>query len=241
MRAHDWFIEHRPDFVARSLDPGDDALFRDHLARCAECRDAVASLETDLAWLPLAAGPVAPRPGFVQRVVREVAHPPAHPARWLWPAALAASLLLAFGIWRTGRGRIDALEGELTAVRQSLAATRDTLEGALRADRVLQATIVRGGRQGGMLILADETTHRWKVVVHGIPAAPANQRYTFWFITDDGMVHGAEVICDERNPAVLMLDMPPGAKVIKGGSLTIEPMNGDVRTPRGAELAHLEL
>jgi len=248
MRAHDWFIEHRPDFVAGALEPGDEALFRDHLARCADCRAAAETLTADLAWLPLAAAPVAPRPGFAQRVVREVAHPQPRRRPWIWPLATAASLLLALAVWRADAARIAALEEELAASAAALAAseatlvaTRDTLQVAFGADRVLQASIELGGMRGGLLILADETTHRWKVVVHGIPAAPADQRYTFWFITGDGMVHGAEVICDERNPAVLMLDMPAGAQLIKGGALTIEPRAGDLSVPRGTELAHLEM
>jgi hypothetical protein len=55
------------------------------------------------------------------------------------------------------------------------------------------------------------------------------------------MVRGAEVQCDERTPGFVTLDMPPGAKLIKGGALTMEPMDGDPRVPRGKELAHLEL
>jgi hypothetical protein len=35
--------------------------------------------------------------------------------------------------------------------------------------------------------------------------------------------------------------MPPGARLIRGGSLTVEPMDGDASLPRGPELAHLEL
>jgi hypothetical protein len=241
MRAHDWFTEHLPDYVTRALEPGDEALFRDHLRRCPDCREAVAGLERELAWLTMGVTPVPPRPGFSRRVVEAVTHPQPRRNSWLWPSLAAASLLLALGIGWSGRARIATLESLLEQHGVVLAATRDSLSVALKADRVLQATIELEGKRGGMLILADEATHRWKVVVHGIPGAKQGERYTFWFITGDGMVHGAEVICDEKNPAVLLLDMPPGAQLIKGGALTVELRNGDPTVPQGRELAHLEL
>ena len=241
MKAHDWFVEHLPDYVSRTLEPGDEALFQDHLKRCAECREAVARIESDLAWLPMAVTPVSPRPGFTRRVVDRIMHPPRRRATWLWPALTAASLLLALGVWRNGQVRIGELEAVVGQQATALTAARDSLSVALGPDRVLQATIEVEGRRGGILILADETTHRWKVVVYGIPRAKQTERYTFWFITGDGMVHGAEIDLDENTPAVLLLDMPPGATVIRGGALTIELRGADPSIPAGRELAHLEL
>ncbi|HEX9894752.1 MAG TPA: zf-HC2 domain-containing protein [Gemmatimonadales bacterium] len=241
MRAHDWFTEHLPDYVSRALEPGDEALFRDHLNRCADCREAVARLKSDLSWLPMGVTPVPPRPGFSRRVVDAVTHPPRKRIIWAWPALTAASFLVAVGVWRNGRARITELEALIDQRTVALAAARDTLSVALGPDRVVQATIELEGRHGGMLILADEASHRWKVIVHGIPRAKQGERYTFWFITGDGMVHGAEVDCDENTPAVLLLDMPPGAPIIRGGALTIELKDADPSIPRGRELAHLEL
>lgn len=249
MRAHDWFIEHRLDLVARALEPEDEALFRDHLARCDECAREIERAGAELRWLPMAAGPVAPRPGFARRVLDEVVGPrPAAWRRWLWPLATAASLAGAtvLGIEAARRGaELTALRAERDSIvaqhGAELAAVRDTLSVVQRAERILQASIIMDGRRGGMLIFADETTHRWKVVVHGIPRAPKGERYTFWFITGDGMVRGAEVECDETTPGVVTLNMPPGARLIRGGSLTMEPVGGDPAVPRGKELAHLEL
>ncbi|HEX9565355.1 MAG TPA: anti-sigma factor [Gemmatimonadaceae bacterium] len=248
MKAHDWFIEHRLDFVARALDPGDEDLFRDHMARCEECAAAVASAATDLRWLPMAAAPVTPRPGFSRRVMDEVVGPRKTVwSRWSWPLAAAAGIaaVLLGGLTFRQATQLAALRAERDSIvsvhRTELAAARDTLSLLQNAERVLTASIDMDGRRGGMLIFADETTHRWKVVVHGIPRAKDGMRYTFWFITGDGMVRGAVVECDETRPGVVMLDMPPGATLIRGGALTEEPMDGDPQVPRGKELAHLEL
>jgi hypothetical protein len=241
MTTHDWFAEHRAEYVARALPAREEALFRDHLGRCEECRRAVSELERDLAWLPMAVAPAVPRPGFTRRVVDDVVHPVRLWKGWVWPAFTAASLLLAVAGWLVSRETISRLNRELISREQALLATRDTVGLLLRNDWIMRAPIVVDGKQGALTIFDDPATHQWKVVVHGIPAAPANRRYTFWFITNDGMVHGTEIVVDERKPAILTLDMPPGAKLIKGCALTIEPREGDPSVPRGPELAHIEL
>jgi hypothetical protein len=54
------------------------------------------------------------------------------------------------------------------------------------------------------------------------------------------MVRGPEVPVDIDRPATMTLGMPPGARLIKGAALTMEPSPGD-SIPKGPELAHLEL
>lgn len=234
MRAHDWFVEHRNEFAARLLEPDDERLFHDHLGRCAECREVVAAAARDLAWLPMGIKPVTPRPDFTRQVVTEITSQRPR-SQWMKMLVLAAAVLIlaVSATWIATQGRISTLE-------RNLAAARDTLS-VLRAERILQASIEMDGKKGGMLIFDDETSHRWKVVVHGLPAPPPGESYTFWFITADGMVWGAKVVCDERNPAVLTLDMPQGALGIRGGALTIEPTPARSSAPQGKELAHLEM
>jgi hypothetical protein len=232
MTAHEWFVEHRTDYATRGLEPEDERLYREHLDRCEECRSAVREIEGDLAWLPMAVAPVPPRPGFAGRVLREVTGGPPR-RRWLAPAVAAAGVALAVGIWAVESDHVRKLQREL-------AAARDTLGLLRRANRIMQATIEMQGHTGGIVVFADEVTHRWQVTVHGLPAAPAGQRYVFWFVTGEGMVRGPEVPVQLERPATMTLEMPPGARLIKGCALTVEPMSGD-STPRGPELAHLEL
>ena len=233
MKAHDWFVEHRTEYATRALDRDDERLYRDHLVRCEECRVAVGELERDLALLPLAVTPVAPRPGFTQRVLWDVTGRARSSRRRLMPAIAAAGVALAAGTWLVEDARLRGLEREL-------AAARDTLGLLRRANRIMQATIEMQGHTGGIVVFADDVTHRWRVTVHGLPAPAGGQRYVFWFITGDGMVRGPEVPVDLGRPATMTLEMPPGARLVKGCALTMEPASGD-SIPKGPELAHLEL
>lgn len=242
MTAHDWYREHIGDYVARAMGETDEALFQEHLVMCESCRAAVAALDADLAWLPLGVKPVTPRPGFNRRVVASAVGERKRPRPgWLWPVLAAASIALAVFTWQSQRAERASAVSQLAATRDSLMAALDTLGVLRETNRIAQAKIDMYGGDAGMVILADEKTHRWNVVVHGLPPAPSGAGYTFWFVTGDGMVRGPNVTVTRERPAVFMLDMPPGARLIKGGALTVEPMDGDQGTPRGPELAHIEL
>ena len=58
MNPHEWYVENRAAFVARSLEPDEERTYRDHLAHCDECSAEVKRLEQDLAWLPMGVIPV---------------------------------------------------------------------------------------------------------------------------------------------------------------------------------------
>ena len=78
-----------------------------------------------------------------------------------------------------------------------------------RANKVLQTQISMNGHQGGMLIFQDAASHRWCVIVHGLPPAPAGSKYQFWFITETGMVRSVEVNADDGAAGV---HDPPDAR-----------------------------
>jgi hypothetical protein len=116
---------------------------------------------------------------------------------------------------------------------------RDTLAIMRSADRVRHASIRMGNQHGGMVIFADDRTHRWNVVVYGLPAPLPGEVCQFWFITDTGMVRGVEVKNDGRWPAFMTLPMPPSGGAVMGAALTLEPEGSASAAPRGKELAHL--
>jgi hypothetical protein len=248
MRNHEWFIEHRSAFVARSLDPGEEAAFAEHLQGCEECRQAVAELERDLGLLPMGVAPGVVDPALTRRMASRVIGE----NRWRWnnltSVAAAAAVLLMVGAYQVGqRGRpagvavSDTLVSALQESESRRLALLDTLSVLRQANLIRQANFELDNREGGLMIFADERTHRWNVVVHGLPPAGPERKYQFWFITDDGMVRGAVVNADTIGPAVMTMDMPPTGGKVLGAALTVEPMDSTTAKPRGEELVHLIL
>jgi anti-sigma-K factor RskA len=247
MTTHDWFVEHRLEYAIRTLDAEDARNFGAHLVGCEECRQEVARIEGDIQWLPMGLPPAAPRPGLNRRIVKRVLQRErARRTHWQLPAAMAAAALLVLGGWYLGQSRAGALRRELESQRTAVAALQDTLSIMRQANRILQASVEVDGTKGGLLIFADEVTHRWNVVVHGLPPAPAGRRYQFWFIcgeSADSMVRGTEVPVDVRRPTIFATDMPEpqACRSVLGAALTEEPATGDQGPPRGRSLAHLML
>jgi len=248
MNPHEWFEEHRTAFVVRSLDPDEAGVFREHLAGCADCRAAVETIESELRWLPMGLAPATVRPGLRRRIADHALGT----SRWRWnrltTVAVAASLLLTVLTYAVGRQRLAGLETErqelaaqAVANQASLSALRDTLSIMRGASRVLQASFEMENRQGGLLIFTDDRTHRWNVVVHGLPPAGPGQVYQFWFIQKDGMVRGATIHPDSLGPTIMTLGMPSEDAEVVGAALTVEPMHEQAPEPRGKELAHLML
>jgi hypothetical protein len=243
MKPHEWFIEHRVDHVTRTLEADDARTFDAHLAQCEECRREVSRVEAELAWLPMGLPPAAPRPGLRRRIVQDVLDGKRRRApKWIGAAAaLAASVLLAVGAWYGGRSGARPLESALEVAQARVAALEDTLSIMRGAGRVLQADVEMGDARGGLVIFADEVTHRWSVVVHGLPPAPPGGRYQFWFICADGMVRGAEVQVDPSRPMIFTTGMPETGGEVRGAALTVEPAGSGDGPPRGQELVHLML
>jgi hypothetical protein len=239
MTAHDWFIEHRTEFAARTLDADEETTFLAHLERCDECRAEVERIERELAWLPMAASPVTPRPGLRRRIVQHALGGPGSRRRaWAFPAGIAAALTcLAIG-WYAGSRRAASIAEELVLSKQRLDALEDTVSVTRQAARVLQAKIELDGRQGGLVIFDEPKTHRWHVVIHGLPPAPPNTRYQFWFHCAEGMVPGTEVQVDLGRPVMFTTGMPERPCKVMGAVLTLEPMGAADGPPRGKELAH---
>jgi hypothetical protein len=243
MRAHDWFIEHRTEFAAQVLDPEDEEAFREHLARCEECRAEVARIEAQLGWLPMGASPVTLRPGLNRRIVDHALGVPRAPLRPRWLAAAAVACLLSGAIgWTAGTHHAARVAIVDSVDAKELAALEDTFSIMRGAAKVMQASLTMDGKEGGVVIFADARTHRWNVVLHGLPPAPPNTRYTFWFITsEEGMVRGNDVPFDPARPAMFTTGMPKRGGEVMGAAITLEPMQSVEGPPQGKHLVHLML
>jgi anti-sigma-K factor RskA len=244
---HEWFVEHRLEYATRTLDAEHVTTFERHLPGCEECHREIARIEADLHWLPMGLPPAAPNSGLNRRIVEHVLRgSPARRAPWRRPAAIAAAALLALGGWYLGQSRTEALRQELEERSAAVAALQDTLSIMRQANRILQANVNVDGSKGSLFIFADEATHRWNVVIHGLPPAPEGRRYQFWFIcaeSTDRMVRGTEVSVDTHRPTIFATDMPKPqtCRSVIGAALTEEPATSGQGPPRGRELVELML
>ncbi|MGH7581184.1 MAG: anti-sigma factor domain-containing protein [Gemmatimonadales bacterium] len=231
------------EYATRILDADDTVTFTAHLRHCEECRGEVSRIEMELAWLPMGLPPAASRPGLQRRIIQHVLDDTrVTRSRWLLPAAaVAASLMLAVAGWIGGRRQTQALQTEVAALETRAAALADTLSVMRGAARVLQTSVEVGGQRGGLVIFADETTHRWSVVVHGLPPAPAGTGYQFWFICADGMVRGSGILPAGPGSTMFTTGMPETGGAVLGAALTVEPLDAKAGPPRGTEVAHLML
>lgn len=241
-QQHVWFIEHVEAFALRHLEPDEERSFLDHLERCPECRQAVDLVERDLAWLPMGARPMTPRPGLVRKLTRGVLGERESPWKRAMPWALAASVALVAGALSiSARNNARDAGAQLAAANEALDAARDTLSVLRNTRKVMHASVQMDGKEGGITILADPVSHRWNVVVHDLPQLPPGEQYQFWFITDDGMVRGAEVNTSLDHPAVMTMGMPKEGGNVLGAALTVEPAGATSGPPQGQVLAHLML
>lgn len=240
MTPHDWYLENRAAYVARALEPSEEQLFADHVERCDDCAREVARLERNLGPLAMAVRPVAPRPGLTHRLAIGVLHRSGWSRRHVPELAAAAMILLAVGFGLRERAGRAVLESRLGEREQELAALRDTLHITRDAQRVVQQDIAMGDAKGGLLIFDDQTTHRWNVVMHGLPPAPAGSVYQFWFITRTGMVRSVELRCENDRPAFATLEMPKTPGPVMGAALTVEPAISRSAEPSGPMLAHVQ-
>jgi Anti-sigma-K factor rskA len=252
MSAHEWFIEHRTAFVTRSLEAGDEQSFADHLARCAECQAATAEIQRELGWLGMGVAPVTPPPGFQWKAANHALSRRRPVSQWLRALPLlaaAAAIFFAVSLVRERRERdaqtvqIAQLSRDLSAARETFAALNDTVAVLRGAATVLQTAIAMNNHKGGLIIFADESTHRWNVVMHGLPPAPAGQKYQFWFICSDGMLRAAELRPATQGSETVMvtLGMPSISGSVVGAALSVEQVSNSSNVPRGKELAHIML
>lgn len=239
MTPHDWYIENRAAYVARALEPREERLFADHLGRCEECAREVAGLERDLGALPMAVAPAVPRPGLSHQLADAVLRRPSWWQRAA-PGLAAAAVILAAGLGFRERSARGAAEAALARRDHQLAALRDTLSIIREAQRVVQQDIAMDGHKGGLVIFDDPVTHRWNVVMHGLPAAPADSVYQFWFITRTGMVRSVELRGDSDHPAFATVAMPDAPGPVMGAALTVEPAVSRTPEPSGPMLAHVQ-
>jgi hypothetical protein len=161
---------------------------------------------------------------------------------------LAAAAVVAAGLaverWTgvVARDRqIEQLRVQLVRGENRLAATLDTLSSIRRANRVLQAQLLVGGSRATVVVFEEEQRHQWTVVVHGLPPAPAGERYALWWVCEKGMRQGAALPAGQ-GAVVLVIAKPTDLGAVLSASLTqeSESMVGGMPTSK-REIGTLEL
>ena len=122
-----------------------------------------------------------------------------------------------------------------------MTALQDTLSITRQANRILQANVEVGDTKGGMLIFADEVTHRWNVVIHGLPpprraiaTSSGSSAATAW----SGAMRSRQTRRGRPSSPPAKAQSCPA---VKGAALTEEPMADEQGPPRGKSLAHVML
>jgi anti-sigma factor RsiW len=226
---HDGIHELTAAYALNALDPTDEDAYEEHLRRCAECRQELASLQE--AASALAYAPEAPRPpaDLRTRILAEARSErpnvvPLRP-RWVLPAAasvaaVAASVAVALGVWAA------SLSGQLDDERQARA-------GIERATAILAETdatrIPITGAQGTLVVAP---TGDAALVVSGLDRAPDDKTYEAWVI-EGGRPKPAGIFDAraERTVVALTRPVPKGAIV----AVTLE-RSGGVAQPSGTPL-----
>jgi anti-sigma-K factor RskA len=170
-------------YALDALDPAERDAYEQHLARCAECREAVAAFQDVAADLAYEADAPPPPPALRDRILAEArtdgSNVIAFPRRrWLVPvtgaAAVAAGIAaLALSFWAAD------LSQQLDDERASLHLSEEAV--AMLADPDARRIPLDGAE--GMLVVDEESGEGW-LVLRGLESAPAAKTYEAWVIED---------------------------------------------------------
>ena len=142
------------DYADDTLSPADRDEVRRHVDQCVPCRTLLADVGR-LRAAARALGPITPPESVWTGIRQTIARPASAPAaqrgsRWLWPAAAAASLLIAGAVWRGVGPRPLATPGAPSPVPPAQAApaaearTAEAVEAELQQAEAHYENAIRG-------------------------------------------------------------------------------------------------
>ena len=235
--------------------PADEARrFEAFLATSPEARREVQEYREVAALLALA-GPDSPGQaslpaGLRDRVLARVADQKARtlpaaarasagrPSSAVW-VALAASLLLAVGLGAglvSARGKLAAVESELTARNSALAQTTQklaereaTLNSILDPGVQMVQLTSSGDPQPGIQLFWNRQRH--EAIVHGfrLKPVPAGKAYQLWFIKDGAPVPSITFKPEANGDAQVQgIPVPEGGS-LSAAAITVEPEGGSAQ------------
>jgi anti-sigma-K factor RskA len=209
-------------YALDALDPGERGAFEEHLARCAECREAVAAFQDVAADLAHEADAPPPPPALRERILAEArqdgSNVVAFPRRrWLVPVAGAAAVAagiaaLALSFWAAD------LSQQLDDERATLHLSEEAI--AMLAEPDARRIPLDGAE--GMLVVDEESGEGW-LVLRGLESAPSERTYEAWVI-ENGEAVPAGLFAGGGVSTVVSLSAPvPEGAVV---AVTLEPEGG---------------
>jgi anti-sigma factor RsiW len=215
-------------YALDALDDHERAEYERHLARCADCRDELASLQlaaTALAYAPEAPAPPAALRGRILEAAR-AERPNVVPLRQRLfvpvaaVAAVAACAALALGLW--GASLSSDVDRERSAARSAQEALALVAGAPRRVDL-----------EGADGVVAVTPGGRAAIVFESLGDPPEGKAYEAWVIAD-GRAAPAGVF--RGRSVVLTRNVPPGAAV----AVTLEPAAG-VEQPTSEPFAQAQV
>lgn len=228
--THEELLEMLPAYGIGALAPDEvaavDAALTGASRQSEELRRelrAYESVATQVAELHATVPPAGARDRLLSRIAREkhatVTPPPASRVPRPWLVALAAALVLAFGLGAYSLSLRQALSRRESTLNAILEADRD-----LRVARVLSADSVNGP---GIQFFWNEKQRRGVLHAFRMPPAPRGRSYQVWLL-QDGKPHSISVFNSDRDGHALVQDLtlPPSSRGATLVLVTEEPAGG---------------
>jgi anti-sigma-K factor RskA len=209
-------------YALDALAPAERDAYEEHLARCAQCREAVAAFQEAAAELAFDADAPTPPPALRDRIMA-AAHAdganvvPLPRRRWLAPVAAAAAVAAGIAALALSFYAAD-LSQQLDDERAALHLSEEAV--AVLANPDARRIPLEGAQ--GMLVVDEGSGEGW-LVLRGLEEAPAERTYEAWVIEDGeavpaGLFRGGGV----STVVSLARPVPEGATV----AVTVEAAGG---------------
>jgi anti-sigma-K factor RskA len=216
-------------YALDALDAGELEAFEEHLARCPECREDVASFQAAAAELAYDADAPAPSPVLRNRILTQAASerpsvPVAAPPRRRWAFPVAATAAVAAGCAALA---LAFWAADLSQQVDDLQASQHTAdEVAIMLANPNAERIPLDGANG--VLVVDEETQEGHLLMFGLDEAPDEHTYEAWVIQGDELVPAGLFSGGDERATVVPLNAPvPEGAIV---AVTVEQAGGVDRT-----------
>ncbi len=221
-----------PGLALGAVAPEEERLLRRHLARCAVCREELASLEKVTGSLSLGLPRVEPPADLEQRIMDRVyrsagPQPAQAPVRaaarfFARPALAAAAAVLIVAL--AAGNVMQWVRGASRPVAGSPGFTTWVLVGQSTAQGAFGTVVLDSQDESGVMAM------------RGLPRLDAAHQYQLWLVRDGARRSGGVFSVDEEGYGALLLKVPVDFKDFTSIGISLEPAGGSP-APTGARVA----